>query len=289
MSSSTLGRGLDSLIPSKKFSKNIVPDSSPVVSRDTNKVLEVPIENISPNPDQPRRDFSPEQLKGLADSIKEYGILQPLIVSQLGAGYQIIAGERRLRAAKLLRLNSVPCIVRPAEKHRQMELALIENLQRQDLNPIEQAVAFRRLIDEFNFTHEVLGSRLGVSRPYVSNILRLLNLPEDIQAALAKGEIPFTAGRTLAGIPPERQLEVFLKLKNGQITPTNLEVESHKVNVRRHVRKLGKDPNISAKEKELEAALGTRVAIKKSGSAGQVIIDFYSEEDLANLVEKLIT
>jgi ParB family chromosome partitioning protein len=224
----------------------------------------------------------------LANSIKEHGIIQPLIVTPVDDGYQLIAGERRLRAAKMIGLKAVPAIVRRIERHQQLELALIENIQRKDLNPIEQAVAFRRLIDEFNFTHEEMARRLGKSRPYISNALRLLNLPEDIQEAVATEKINFTAARTLAGMPTEEQRRAFQQIKEGKLDVTGLNVESRKISVKRHVRKIGKDPNILAKQKELEEALGTRVVIKKSGESGQVIIDFYSEEDLANLFQRLI-
>src|SRR3989338_4094008 len=174
-----LGRGLSSLIP-KMVSPKVVPPSSPVVVP-ADQIHHVPPESVSPNPHQPRQDFNHEGLEELIGSIKLHGILQPLVVTHAGGGYQLIAGERRLRAAKIVQLATVPVLVRDVERQQQLELALIENIQRQNLNPVEEAVAYQRLVAEFNLTQEALGERLGKSRSGITNTLRLLNLSEEIQ------------------------------------------------------------------------------------------------------------
>lgn len=285
MVKSGLGRGLASLIP-KKINKEILPKTSPVYSDDSDNIRPVPVGEINPNPQQPRRDFSSQAQEELINSIREHGIIQPLIATKVGERYQLISGERRWRAAKALGLKTVPTIVREAKKQLQLELALIENIQRQNLNPMEEAVAYQRLIDEFNLTQDQLAKRVSKSRPVITNTLRLLILPEEIQKALISGKINYSTARIIVGLPESERMKFFQKAIKNQLTVRGFEGEVNRVEVRRHLRTV-KDPNILSKEEILRQALGTRVNIKKTGLGGQIVIDYYSEEELVELIKKI--
>lgn len=287
-----LGRGLSSLIPPKK----VEPTSAPASALDLgvressaagHRILEVPIEQIRPNPRQPRQSFGHEEMEDLVNSIKVHGIIQPLIISDFGDGtYELIAGERRLRAAKIAGLTTVPAVTRSVREHEKLELALIENIQRKNLNPIEEAHAYEKLVNEFNLTQEETARRVGKSRPVVANTLRLLNLPEDMQRAVADGKIFASQARLIAGIDnPRDQRALFRKFIRG-VSLRESEREVKKIRARRG--KLSpQDIILASKEAELREALGTKVAIKKKGDQGSVIIEFYSDEELNALVKKL--
>ena len=209
-----LGRGLNSLIPSRKIVQAFSKDGL----QKGDRLLDIPIKNIRPNPKQPREDFGYEELEELIQSIKEHGILVPLVVSKIDdENYELIAGERRFRSAKILNLKTVPAIVRTVKEQEKLELALIENIQRKNLNSIEEARAFRQLMDEFNLTQEDVAKRVGKSRPAVANTVRLLNLPEEIQQAVRSGKIKESHARTLLSFENQAdQLKYFRQiLKNG--------------------------------------------------------------------------
>ncbi|OGY45580.1 MAG: hypothetical protein A2744_02565 [Candidatus Buchananbacteria bacterium RIFCSPHIGHO2_01_FULL_44_11] len=278
-----LGRGLSSLIPVKNR-QDILPKNSEVLAGQE-MVFSLPVEKIKANPMQPRSDFDHQGLEDLTNSIKEHGILQPLIVTQTEVGYQLIAGERRLRAAQILGLKTVPAIIREAKDQKKLELALVENLQRQDLNVVEEAVAFQRLVDEFNLTQEAVAKIVGKSRSAVTNTLRLLTLPTEIQKALITGQINYSAARVILGLPPEKRLTFFKKVLKNDLTVRAVEGQVQKIVVKRHFRR-SKDATLSVQEESLQRALGTKVNIKKSGQTGQIIIDFYSAEELNALLKK---
>jgi len=278
-----LGKGLSSLIP-LKISKEIF-SKDPGLSAGE-RVVQAPIEKIKPNPHQPRADFDHESLEELINSIKEHGILQPLILAVIGDNYQVIAGERRLRAAKFLEMKTVPAIVRDIKEQQKLEFALVENLQRKDLNPIEEAVAYQRLIDEFSLTQEAVAQRVGKSRSVVANTLRILTLPTEIQKALIRGKINYSAARVIVGLPPPERMKFFEKVLKQDLTVRAVEGQARKVVVKSHLRKV-KDPNLAALEEKLQAALGTKVNIKKSGETGQIVIEFYSSEELNNIITKI--
>lgn len=279
-----LGRGLGSLIP-KRAIPQVVPQTSPVAPP-SEQILQVPPEQIAPNPHQPRQDFDHDGMEELIASIKQHGILQPLVVTRAGGAYQLIAGERRLRAAKILQLPTVPVIVRAVERQQQLELALIENLQRQNLNAIEEAVGYQRLVSEFNCTQEQLGNRLGKSRSAIANTLRLLNLPQDIQQAVVAGKISPGTARVIAGVPAGNQGKLFKKALRQNWTVRAVEAAARLVTVRRY-RRRSADPQAQHFQELLQQTLGTKVRVKKSGPAGQIVIDFFSEEELAALVDRL--
>ncbi|MBI5071709.1 ParB/RepB/Spo0J family partition protein [Candidatus Falkowbacteria bacterium] len=277
-----LGRGLNSLIPSRK----IIQAVSEVEAPSGVRLIEVPVKNIRPNPKQPREDFGYQDLEDLINSVKEHGILQPLVVTKIdGENYELIAGERRYRAAKFLNLRTVPAIVRTVRDQEKLELALIENIQRKNLNPIEEARAFSRLMQEFNLTQEKVAERIGKSRPTVANTLRLLSLPNEIQQALRSGKIKESHARTLVSLPDERaQLKYFSKILKNEMTVRDAEIVVRRAKGSRQSKI---NPALAAKEETLRGALGTKVEIKKRGERGQVIIYFYSEEELNNLIKKI--
>ncbi len=285
-----LGRGLSSLIP-PKVKKVATAEGEAVVeitaAADKDKIINIPPAAIRPNSQQPRQKITEESLAGLVESIKEYGIIQPLIVSRQKDGYELIAGERRWRAAKIAGLKTVPVIVRRVNEQKKLELALIENIQRQDLNPIETALAYRKLIDEFNLTQNQLAQRLGKARPSVANTLRLLNLPEPIQQAVAAGQISEGHAKILAGLKPESKQMIFFK----RILQTGMNVDQTNKEARRLRSGLPAKAKLSAADQEkqrlLEQFFGTKVEIKRRRAGGQVIINFFSDEELGGIISKI--
>lgn len=280
-----LGRGLSSLIP-PKINKDIFSKDSEVLATDQ-MIIKVATDKIEANPLQPRGSFDHDSLEELTNSIKEHGIIQPLILSSTDRGYQLIAGERRLRAAEILDLKTVPAIIRDVKEQQKLELALVENVQRTDLNPIEQAVAFQRLIDEFNLTQEEVAKKVGKSRSVVANTIRLLILPSEIQKALINNKINYSTARLIVGLPPAERIKFFKKVLAQDLTVRAAEGVAQKVAVKRHFRTSSKDPNLTALEERLQAALGTKVTVKKSGQTGQIIIEFYSDEELDEIIRKI--
>jgi ParB family chromosome partitioning protein len=289
MSNSGLGRGLSSLIPPSRSSSagsaKKININSPGDEKD--KIWQVSPEEIKVNPLQPRQTFTDYQMEELIDSIREYGIIQPLIVSKKGESYELIAGERRLRAAKALGLEKIPIIIRAAEKQEKLEVSLIENIQRENLNPIELALAYRRLIDEFNLTQEEVARRVGKSRPSITNMLRLLNLPEEIQLALIGGKITEGHAKYLIGLDSEaKQMTLFKKILRSNLSVQDANKEARRMGGTKKARiKI----NYTDKDKEfaLREFFGTRVEIKRKGKGGQIIIDFYSDEELGEIVGKV--
>lgn len=279
-----LGRGLGSLIPQKQsVTEQVIPEAR-------TQILEVAVDAIRENPRQPRHHFSPADLEDLIVSIKEHGILQPLVVTKVQDGYELIAGERRLRASRTLGLKTVPVIVREADEQLKLELALIENIQRQDLNAIEEAIAYKALVDEFNLTQEQVGKRVGKSRSNVANTLRLLELPEEMLHALRDGNITKSHARTLLAESDEQKREdLFQAMLGGGVTVREAEARVATSSPRSGSSKTSsrKDPNLLAHEKRLREILGTKVEIKESGGKGNVSIAFYSRDELLDLLDRL--
>lgn len=281
-----LGRGLGSLIPSNK-------PTAPLPEQSGERVLMLAPDTIKVNPDQPRFHFDPSSLDDLTESIREHGILQPLVVMREGSDHILISGERRLRAAKKLQLKEVPAILREADEQKRLELALIENIQRQDLNPMELSDAYAKLLDEFGLTHDELAKRLGQKRATISNILRLRDLPGRVQEAIASGEITLGHAKVLAGMESEtEQLAMLDQILQGNFSVRRTEVESRGGNnsnggVPKFKHKAILDPNIRAKQEQLEEALGTDVHIVDRGGKGQVIIKYYSSEELHAITKRI--
>ena len=277
---SALGKGLGSLIPGATKPVSYTEKAIPQAKQE---VLEIPVSEIGVNPRQPRTHFSPGDLEDLIGSIKEHGVLMPIVVTKEGDRYEIIAGERRFRASKTLGLKTVPAIVRKANEQEKLELALIENVQRADLNPLEEARAYKTLTDEFDLTQDEVAERVGKARSTVTNIIRLLDLPEDIQKALREGKLSRTHARTLlAEKDPGKQKQLFQAVLGGGVTVRETEARAI---AKRH--RPDKDPNLAALEQELQSFLGTKVVIQDNGRQGKIIIEYYSREDLKKLKERL--
>lgn len=283
-----LGRGLGSLIPNAPAPRTMTEQIIPSARRE---ILDVPLDQIVPNPRQPRSHFSPAELEDLIASIKEHGVMQPVTVTKVANGYELIAGERRFRACSALGLKTIPAICREASEQQKLELALIENIQRQDLNAVEEAIAYKALVDEFGLTQEAVASRVGKSRSNVANILRLLDLPEDVLDALRDGKISKSHARTLlAEADPVRRRALFAQMLNGGMTVREMEervgIGGKRTNGARDA-KGTKDPNIAAHENRLREIFGSKVEISEKGGKGTVAISFYSKEELLELLGRL--
>jgi ParB family chromosome partitioning protein len=276
-----LGRGLDALIP-------------PAESRAG--ATEIPIAQVSPNPHQPRQTITEESLVELAASIREHGVIQPLIVTQAGDEYQLIAGERRWRAAQLAGLTTVPAIIKETTPQQMLELALVENVQRADLNPLEEASAYRQLMDEFGLTQEEVAERVGKSRTAVANTVRLLRLPDDLKEALATGRISEGHARALLSLPTARLQRQAL----ATIEKRGLNVRQTEDLVRRMQKEAespadtgeGREPLLSPQDRDavekFQSRLGTKVNLVRGKKGGRLVIHFYSEEELQAIYEAIV-
>lgn len=285
-----LGKGLDSLISGKPRSflhRETSTDSIKTNNKD--QIWYIPISEIVPNSEQPRRDFSHSDLEDLVLSIKKHGVLQPIVVTEKeDGGYELIAGERRLRASQIAGQATIPALVRTATQRQKLEWALIENIQRQSLNPIEEAFAYARLIEQFNLTQEQVSEQVGKSRSTIANILRLLTLPEVIQKALVDGHLSVGKAKALLGLAtPKEQLEMFKSMTGEKMSVHELEKKVASQPVASRKGSARRDPNVMAQEKLLEDRLGTQVQITQKGERGKIIIEYYSQAELKRLISEL--
>src|SRR5437870_3367988 len=285
-----LGRGLEALIPSGEYVEELSDNRAR-----RRFALQIAIAEIKPNPEQPRRAFDPASLRELADSIRIHGILQPLLVREGLAGYELIAGERRLRAAQIAGLTEVPVIVHPGSGGRleeRLELALVENLQRTDLNAIEEARAIQRLLRDFGLTQEALGERIGKNRVTIAQSVRLLGLPEPAIKAIEGGATTAGHGIALLGLPTAAQqlarLERVIR-EHWSVRQTEEWVRSAltAAGVRRPRRAAAVDPQTRALEDEFREALGTKVVLTRLKHGGRLTIEFYSDDELEALRSRL--
>ncbi|HEY7252637.1 MAG TPA: ParB/RepB/Spo0J family partition protein [Methylomirabilota bacterium] len=278
-----LGRGLGALLSSPG------PASASDVS--TQVTVELPIDSIAPNPQQPRKDFDDKALYDLSASLSQSGVLQPVVVRRLGDGYQLIVGERRWRAAKLAGLTTIPAVVREASDAQSLELALVENLLREDLNPMEEAEAYQRLLAEFSWTQEELGQRVSRDRSSIANCLRLLKLPELIQADLRAGRLTMGHARALLSLDyPAEQLklreEILAHSWSVRATEQGVQAKRTRLMMRRPVRR---SVELAAVEDALRVALATRVRVVGNERAGRIEVVYSSREELDRLVELITT
>lgn len=254
-------------------------------------VVEIGINDIRPNKFQPRREFSEDKLEELARSISLHGVLQPVVVRDVIGGYELVAGERRWRASKLAGLETIPAVVRDFSDSEMMEIALIENLQREDLNPLEEAAAYRSLIDEFGLTQEELSKRIGKSRSHIANILRLLQLPPEIQDNVSRGTISMGHARALLGLEKTaQQLEACRQVVERGLSVRDTEALVHRIKAGDKARRKepGKrEPYIIALESSLQENLGTKVQIKPGRKKGKIEIEYYTEDDLERICRLL--
>jgi len=273
-----LGRGLASLIPQRDG-----PASS---------VLDVPLSRVVPNPHQPRHHWDDADLEDLAASIREHGVLQPVLVTETIDGYQLIAGERRVRAARLAGLDRSPALVRQVADRDQLEVALVENVQRSDLDPIDEALAYRQLIDEFGLTQERVAERVGKARATIANTLRLLDLHAAVQAAIAAGRITEGHGRALGGLPVDGQAQVLATVVGQGLSVRQAEELVRRLREPRATREPAAKPRLDAElervEEDLRQRLGTKVSLTRSRKGGRIVIEYYSDEELGRLYDRLI-
>lgn len=307
-----LGRGLASLIPPKKeekqdekkaaqktvlasgtfepLSKGKLVSENAIAVQDGEYIINIPLANIVPNPHQPRLHFDAEKLEELASSIKEHGILQPLVVTRVDEkNYELIAGERRFQAAKKLGLRTVPAIVREAGEQLKLELAIIENVQRHNLNPIEEAKAYARLVHEFSLSQEEVSVKMCKKRSTIANTLRLLHLPVEIQRAVAEGNISEGHAKALLAIEnKEKQRAIFELILKEELTVRETESRVRGVSGKKSARTVKTlAPEIAAASSDLMSRFGTKVKITPTGKGGKIIFEYFSKEELEGLLGKL--
>ncbi len=273
-----LGRGLSALIPQR-------PGDAPAI-------VDIPLAHLASNPYQPRHRIDDASLEELASSVREHGVLQPVLVTETLDGYQLVAGERRVRAARLAGLERVPAIVRQLADRDQLEVALVENVQRADLDPIDEALAYRQLIDEFGLTQATVADRVGKARATVANMLRLLDLHPEVQAAIADGRISEGHGRALGGLSTDSQAHVVTTVIDQGLSVRQTEELVRRLREPRPTTtatsRRAKDPDLERLEEELRQRLGTKVSLSRSRKGGRIVIEYYSDEELGRLYERLI-
>ncbi len=275
MKKQALGKGLGALI------------STPEPKVVETGVTQIPIESIRPNQYQPRREFSESAIEELANSIKEKGVLTPILVRRALRGYELIAGERRLRAVLKLGLNTIPALVKEVTEEEALELALIENIQREDLNPIEEAQAYHMLMDRFGLTHEELAQRVGKDRSTITNMLRLLELPDTVQDDVSRGTLTMGHARTLLGLAtPQQMAEVanLIKEKQYSVRQTEALVNRLKAGLGRRKTKPSVDIHVQELEEKIRKVLGTKVNVITRGNGGKIIIEFNTLDELDRLL-----
>jgi len=279
MERKALGKGISALIPERETEKG-------------ESIMLLTLGQIRPSPLQPRKEFDQQNLEELAQSIKEKGVIQPVLVRRRGDYYELIAGERRFRAATLLNLKEIPAIVKEAEDRDSLEISLIENIQREDLNPIEEARACQYLIDKFNLSQEEVSDILGKARTTITNTLRLLKLPLEIQEEIKKGRISFAHGRALLEIAdPNQQRRLVQAIIANSLSVRELENlikgQRSKISKRRIQQAPQREPYVAVIEEELQHLLATKVRISKRKKRGHILIEFYSQEDLERIVNRV--
>jgi ParB family chromosome partitioning protein len=281
MAKKVLGRGLDALI---EESGSGVPEG-----------LELPVIEISrieTGRHQPRKGFDQEKIKELAESIRKIGLIQPIVVTQSGEKYRLIVGERRLRAAKIAGLKEIPAFVKEYSENKYLEIALIENIQREDLNPIEEATAYKMILDREQITQEELSGRIGKSRSYIANMIRLLDLPENVKEHVSRGTISVGQAKAVLSLPDAGAMEKLVsRILDEQLTVRDVEQISRKRSVPRGTSRRAereKDPHIDEIEERLRTRLGTKVTVDYRGGKGYLRIEFYSEDDLERILGEIL-
>ncbi|SHM18204.1 chromosome partitioning protein, ParB family [Caldanaerovirga acetigignens] len=281
MSKKGLGKGLGALIPM-------------IDEKDEGSIQEVDIEEIKPNKMQPRKDFDEEKIRELASSIKEHGVLQPVILRKAKEGYELVAGERRWRAAKLAGIKKIPAVVKNLTDAEVMQIALIENLQREDLTPMEEAMAYKRLMEEYGMTQEELASKIGKSRSQIANTVRLLNLESEIQEMINQKKITAGHARAILAIEdPKERIKIAKKIieENMSVRETEEVIKRISIKSGKTMRKNNKNeinPALIHVAEQLQRALGTKVRIKGSERRGRIEIEYYSEDELERILEVIV-
>jgi ParB family chromosome partitioning protein len=273
-----LGRGFSALFPDT------------AIEEENRGLFYCPIESISPSPHQSRQSFGESELAELAQSIKEKGVIQPILVTKTKDGFQLIAGERRWRAAQKAGLDKIPALIRDVSPAEALQIALIENIQRQDLNPIEEAVAYQELLQEFNFTQEALSARIGKNRTTIANFLRLLKLPDDVQRDIIDGRLSAGHARVLVSIDSpstQRKIRDLVIKRSLSVRQTEALAKRFLASKRPEAIRDEIDSYLESLVNNLQDSLGTKVAIERKGKKGRIIIEFYSDDELGRLIERL--
>lgn len=286
-----LGRGLDALFADQAPVLEKAEAAEEKQKADENSVVYIGIEQIKPNVNQPRKKFNEERIAELAESILKHGIIQPLVVRRSGAFYEIVAGERRWRAARRADLEKVPCIIREFTDEENMLIAIIENLQREDLDPIEEANGLNQMIKKFGMTQEEVSKSISKSRPYISNSLRLLKLPEYIQELVSEGKLSMGHARALISVEdPKLQSEICSKIVKDGLSVRDVEkLVAQNTRPRRKRAKRVKSPDTVRAENRLKEIYGTRVSIDSTGKKGSIRLEYYSSDELNRLLDLLIS
>ncbi len=280
MQKQALGKGLGALIPDL----SVLDDKE----KKALGIIEVELDKIIPNEYQPRKVFNDDKLRELSASIKEQGVIQPVIVHRAGAGYQLIAGERRWRASRLAGLKTIPALIKEATKRELLEMALIENIQREDLNPLEAAEAYKRLQDEFKLTQEDLAKRVGKERSTVTNFLRLLGLPKEIKQELATGALTMGHAKALLSLERVRdQMHAALMIVKKGLSVREAEALSSRLKNPPREKKARLSHELKSIEEKLSKTLGTKVIITTKSKGGRIVVEYYSAEELERIVEKI--
>jgi ParB family chromosome partitioning protein len=286
-----LGKGLEALFNDVEI--NAHESGNP--SENQEGILFLDINDIKPNSQQPRKSFPEEKIEELARSIETHGIIQPIMVRPSGEGYEIVAGERRWRAARRASLKQVPCIIRELSEEQNMLISIIENMQREDLNPMEEAEALNQMITKYGLTQEEVSKSVGKSRPYITNALRLLKLPEEIRELVMNGELTSGHARAIVGVKEEKnQIHLAKKVVKEGLSVRETEALANQENEGHDKKKTkpksrAKNREITDMEEELKTALGTKVAISHGTRRGKIEIEYYSREELERLLEMLLS
>jgi ParB family transcriptional regulator, chromosome partitioning protein len=281
MQKQALGKGLGALIP----------DLSALDEGERRSlgIHEIEVDKIVPNEYQPRKTFQNESLKELANSIKEHGVIQPVIVHRIGTNYGLVAGERRWRAARLAGLKTIPALVKEATKRELIEQALIENIQREDLNPLEAAEAYKRLQDEFKLTQEDLARRVGKERSTIANFLRILGLPKELKQGIANGELGMGHAKALLSLERVRdQIQAAAVIVKKGLSVREAEALANRFKNPAKEKKTRQSHELKALEEKLRKALGTKVIIAAKTKGGRIVIEYYTAEDLDRILEKIV-
>jgi len=288
-----LGKGIDALMRGRPTALQPAPPAVPPPDPAREETLHIQVDLIDPNPLQPRRVFETERLAELAQSIRANGIIQPLVVRKVAERYQLVAGERRFRASKLAGINAVPVVVRDIPDDRLLEITLIENIQREDLSPIETGIAFSRMARELSLTPDQIGVRTGKDRSTVANFIRLLQLPEDVQQMIAGHQLTAGHGRCLLTLPnPELQSKAAHHALKHNMSVRQLESHSQRMMDGKNpkpIEEIKQDPNVKAAIQDMENALGTKVRIHEGARGkGRIEIDYYSQDDLDRIYDLIV-
>ena len=291
-----LGRGLEALFEDSSLTQEVAAEAEPTTKKayemSPDGINYIDINEIKPNASQPRKTFDDEKIADLAESIKMHGVIQPIVVRPIENGFEIVAGERRWRAARRAELKVIPCIVRELTDRENMLFAIIENMQREDLNPIEEALAFRTMMTQYGLTQEDVSKSVGKSRPYITNSLRLLKLPMDVRKMVTEGRLTGGHARAIAGVEDEKkQMELAELAADGGLSVRALEQliaasPEKKAGKAKPLKKV-KNPEILSMEKELKEIFGTKVSLPASTSKGKIEIAFYTQEELERILDLL--